>query len=187
MTAQTRSTLVGKFEQGDKPQGSDYVDVFDSFVSISDTTAQAVASQLTAPTLVATTEVSAPLVRADEVSASALYGEGILSSITVAGAATITGTVESGDGQALLVQAVQCSAGSKNAATLPSGSDLVGFSLITETAMGSAAGHTVRLGTSGDSTLYGSFTVTDGDAFYGMDALAVSAEAANWFNVTTRS
>ena len=47
MTQQTRATLKGVFEQGDVPQGSDYEDLIDSFVSLADTTAQTVTSDLT--------------------------------------------------------------------------------------------------------------------------------------------
>jgi hypothetical protein len=51
MTAQTRSVNKGKFEGGDTPQESDYVDLIDSFVSLSDTTVQAVSSPLTVTVL----------------------------------------------------------------------------------------------------------------------------------------
>lgn len=48
MTAQTRPTNTGRFEQGDQPQGSDFADLIDSFIAIVDTTAQTIASTLTA-------------------------------------------------------------------------------------------------------------------------------------------
>lgn len=46
MTAQTRSTLKAVFEDGDVPQGSDYTDLIDSFLSLTNTTAQAITSPL---------------------------------------------------------------------------------------------------------------------------------------------
>lgn len=70
MTAQTRAVLKGEFEDGDTPAGSNYEDLIDSFVSISDTTAQSIASDLSAPILIATTEVSSPQGNFTEVSAS---------------------------------------------------------------------------------------------------------------------
>ena len=45
MTAKTRATLKQQFATGDVPTGSDYVDLIDSFVNITDTTAQAIASE----------------------------------------------------------------------------------------------------------------------------------------------
>ena len=46
MTAQTRTTNVGRFETGDTPVGSDFVDLIDSFLSLADTTAQTVTSDV---------------------------------------------------------------------------------------------------------------------------------------------
>lgn len=65
MTSQTRAVNKAKFEQGDRPQGSDYVDLIDSFLSLADSTAQQMTSDLQVPTLSATT------VTADTVNASA--------------------------------------------------------------------------------------------------------------------
>ena len=60
MTAQTRPVLKALFEDGDKPSGSNYSDWVDSMVSIADSTAQTMTSDLKAPKFIATTEVSAP-------------------------------------------------------------------------------------------------------------------------------
>jgi hypothetical protein len=60
MTAQTRPVLKALFEDGDKPSGSNYSDWVDSMVSIADSTAQTMTSDLKSPKLIATTEVSAP-------------------------------------------------------------------------------------------------------------------------------
>lgn len=46
MTAQTRTVNKNRFEQGDTPQGSDFVDLIDSFVALSDTTAQTIVSKV---------------------------------------------------------------------------------------------------------------------------------------------
>ena len=55
MTVQSRSTLKATFEDGDTPAGSDYTDLMDSFVHISDTSAQSVGSPLVITTMGATT------------------------------------------------------------------------------------------------------------------------------------
>ena len=60
MTAQTRPVLKALFEDGDKPSGSNYSDWVDSMVSVADSTAQTMTSDLKSPKLIATTEVSAP-------------------------------------------------------------------------------------------------------------------------------
>ena len=51
MSEQTRVVLKAAFEQGDRPQGSDFVDLMDSFVNLSDSTAQTMTSQLVVPGL----------------------------------------------------------------------------------------------------------------------------------------
>lgn len=66
MTAKSRSNLKAVFENGDSPQGSDFEDLIDSSVSLTDTSAQSLASNLTAPGLAATT-VSAGTMRSDGV------------------------------------------------------------------------------------------------------------------------
>lgn len=96
MTAQSRTVLVGRYENGDVPQGSDYVDLIDSFVSLTDTTAQSVASQLTVPTLVAT-EVSATNVNATNlVSTSATFttlGVSLVSAASLIAASAVMTTL----------------------------------------------------------------------------------------------
>ena len=79
MTQQTRANLKAKFEDGDIPSGTDYSDLIDSSVFLSDTTAQSLSSPLTvAGALGASTAVSAPSVEASS--------------------ATITGTVSAASG-----------------------------------------------------------------------------------------
>lgn len=69
MTAQTRAALKLKFEQGDRPQGSDYEDLIDSFLNTQDTTAQSINSTLVVPKLGATT-VTANMVSAQSIAVS---------------------------------------------------------------------------------------------------------------------
>lgn len=65
MTAQDRPTIKAKFEQGDTPQGADYVDWIDSTLFIVETTAQSLASPLSVTgALGASTTVSAATVEA---------------------------------------------------------------------------------------------------------------------------
>ena len=51
MTAQTKAVNKSVFEQGDKPQGSDYANLIDSYVSNIDTTTQTMVSDLIIPNL----------------------------------------------------------------------------------------------------------------------------------------
>ncbi len=87
MTAQNRVTNKGRFEDGDTPTGSDYADLIDSFLSLADTTAQASTSDISAPKLIATTEVSSPLIASTEVSAS--VGSFTIVQVTTVSAATV--------------------------------------------------------------------------------------------------
>ena len=70
MTVLSRTAIKGLFEDGDTPQGSDYSDWVDSFVHLTDSTAQTVTSPMTLGTVGATT-VSAALVSANNVNGSA--------------------------------------------------------------------------------------------------------------------
>lgn len=67
MTAQTRQINKGRFEQGDTPQGSDFVDLIDSFLSVANTSAQTVASKANFSGGVATTTVSAVTVNTGDI------------------------------------------------------------------------------------------------------------------------
>lgn len=65
MTQQTRTVNKARFEQGDTPQGADYVDLIDSYLSLADTTAQSVSSPLSITgALGVSTEVSAVTIEA---------------------------------------------------------------------------------------------------------------------------
>ena len=155
MTQQTRATNKGRFENGDKPGGTEYVDLFDSFAALADTTAQAFTSDIQAPKFVATTEVSAPQVNAVEVSASAgRFTTIIAATARVTGDAFVSGRVIAGDvsagyvaasagsfpildgptqvgpsgtrGRLVLVQQLDVSGNNtKKSVTLPGGSDIL--------------------------------------------------------------
>jgi hypothetical protein len=51
VTAKSRANLYAAFEDGDRPRGSDFEDMIDSFLSLTDTTAQSLAGNLTVPNL----------------------------------------------------------------------------------------------------------------------------------------
>jgi hypothetical protein len=87
MTAQTRSTLKNAFEQGDRPQGSDFADLIDSFLSISDTASQTITS---------------PVVFGGAVS---FNGEVSAASLTVGGAASFGGKVTTATASVGLLEA----------------------------------------------------------------------------------
>ena len=54
MTAKTRVTNKSVFEDGDKPVGSNYVDLIDSFLSLADTDAQTLLSDIVVPNITVT-------------------------------------------------------------------------------------------------------------------------------------
>lgn len=84
MTAKTRSAIKLLFEQGDKPQGSDYEDLIDSYLSVADTTAQSLSSPLTVTgALGASTTVSANSIEASAATITTYSGTDM----------TLTGTV----------------------------------------------------------------------------------------------
>jgi len=114
-----------------------------------------------------------------------------LSPVSAAVEIEALGTVKSGTsasnlGAMVLTQRIECAAGSKNAINLPANSEIIGITLVTETAMGSAAGHTVRIGTSADSDIVGSISVVDTTNYYAFDDVTVSAGgSSNLQNQTT--
>jgi hypothetical protein len=96
MTAQTRTVNKGRFENGDRPSGSDFGDLIDSFVAISDSTAQTLTSNLNVPTLIAT-EVSAGVANVSAATiqvlvASAASVQAMNAVVATAGTLTVTGT-----------------------------------------------------------------------------------------------
>ena len=89
MTQRSRTFLRGRFEQGDIPTGTDYEDVFDSFLSLEASATETMNATLVAPAIRAqkivksnnavnpagTTQSSAVAVSADVIAASAEQNE----------------------------------------------------------------------------------------------------------------
>lgn len=96
------------------------------------------------------------------------------------------GTSASGVWPIVQVAQAVASAGSKRAINVPSGADILGFRVHTTRTPGSAADHTIRLGTSADSTLYGTITYTGAlSKPLGNADITVSAGAGNNWQATT--
>lgn len=90
MTAQNTATNRARFEDGDKPSGSHFADLVDSFVNKVDTTAQSIASELTVPNLVSNA-VSAG--QGDFTTMSAATYTGVNLDVTRVSATTVSGKV----------------------------------------------------------------------------------------------
>lgn len=80
MTSQTRATNKARFEEGDTPGGTAYVDLIDSFLSLADTSAQTI----TSPVVLSDTLGVGAKVSATTVSAT----NGGFNTITVSATAT---------------------------------------------------------------------------------------------------
>lgn len=78
MTVATRATLKGYFDNGDTITASAMVDLIDSFVHLSDTTAQSLNSDLTVPNLVATNISANNVGAAGKITASAATFTGLV-------------------------------------------------------------------------------------------------------------
>lgn len=213
MTAQTRSVLKALFEDGDKPSGSNYSDWIDSMVSIADTTAQTMTSELQVPNLHATSEVSAPTgsfvtvnassatitgsvsagsIDADIVSAQSVNGSA--ASFTNASITAITNKVKIGpsgeQGEPVLTQRAtltNAATAATTVAVLASGSDVLDAYLFVSTAFATAAADVeVRLGDADNETKYGTFSF-DSNIATGMHHLsngAFTSAGTSWLNVS---
>ena len=193
MTAQTRSTLKALFEDGDKPAGSDYADWIDSMVSIADTTAQTLSSDLVAPKLIATSEVSAPAGNFSAVSTTNLSVTGVVS----ASSANIGGIVNkpkigpTGEqGDLVLSQRVtitNAATANTTVAVLASGSDVLDAYFFVTNALASAGADVeVRLGDADNETKYGTFSI-DTNIATGMHHLvngAFTSAGTSWLSVS---
>ena len=90
MTAKDRPTLKGAFENGDKPQGSDFEDLIDSSVSLTDSTAQTVTSKLGAaefvgPVSAASVSISGDITYTGETTVAAIASGAVTLPASVAG------------------------------------------------------------------------------------------------------
>ena len=205
MTAQTRTVLKALFQDGDKPDGSNYADWVDSMVSVADTTAQTMTSDLVAPKLVATTEVSAVLVRTPKVSASAMFTNSLTVSEMVSASAGNFGLLSASSGNFGLLYANDVSASSMQATgpiragtngavglvvmtqqttiKTSSGSQVLDVKFFVKTAFAtSQATPILKVGTSAVDTKYATFTNVTA---LGMHGLGVFTSAGtNWTGIT---
>ena len=175
MTSQTRSVNKGRFEDGDSLSGSNFVDLIDSFMSLADTTAQVVTSDIQTPRIVATTEVSTPTINVTDVNASVVNCARVSCNDVVASAINcaivsaarivthgyvsassaripiLDGPVEvrstaGSIGRLVLCQQVEISGNNtKKSMTLPAGSDILDIKYIPRAALSATAGSTVDL------------------------------------------
>jgi len=197
MTAQTRAVLKALYEDGDKPTGSNYSDLMDSFVSIADTTVQTITSDLTAPKFIATTEVSSPLIVTTEVSASIgnftiINADNVSASVGTftdisASSASFTGPVRVGladKGFVVLTQQVTLVGGGKmTAAVLPAGADVLGVQMFIKTTFATALTDiNVNVGTSALDNQYGTFTNVSALGHYQLGTF--TSAATNWTGLT---
>lgn len=176
MTASTRATNKGRFEDGDTPQGSDYADLIDSFLSLADTTAQAVTSDIITPKIIATTEVSSPLISTTEVSASVgSFSEMTITGVVSASSANFhdvvtsafqaTGPIKGGTAGAvgfmvLTQQSTVLATQTTNTtvAVVPDNSDVLDIYMFVKEAFATAAADVeVRVGVSANETMFGTF------------------------------
>ena len=193
MTAQTRPVLTANFQQGDTPQGSDYVNVFDSFVSLSDTTAQSVLSDLV-QTQAIITKASVATLEATTVSAASLTGFVVaaVSSSTIFTSALSVWTPSSGgpsgaQGSMVMQQLVTVlSSGSGALAIrLPALAQITQVYVhVRSSGSANSQGVTVRVGTSADATQYAAIkTTAQGLYFAGAAPNVLGGSVANWWTV----
>jgi len=183
VTQQTRSINKSRFEDGDSLSGSNFADLVDSYLSLADTTAQVITSDVQTPRLIATTEVSTPTLNVTDVNASVLNATrvsaaGIITHGYVSASAAriplLDGPVQVGTnsknrGRVVLCQQVTLTpTNSVNAtvARLPSGSDILDIQYYVTNAYSTvgASGNTnvcqVRVGNSATETAFGTVDVS---------------------------
>jgi len=197
VTAQTRTVLKALYEDGDKPTGSNYADLIDSFISLSDTTVQSTTSDLTVPVLTATTEVSTPIVITTEVSASVgnftiINADVVSASVArfnavTASSASFTGPVRVGladKGLVVLTQQVTIVGGTKaTVAVLPAGADVIDVKMFVKTAFATALTDLdVIVGTSALDDQFARFVNVSGVGHHQLGVLTSSD--ANWTGLT---
>lgn len=90
MTARTPAYLKSVFEQGDIPQGTDYEDVFDSYLNVETSAQQTVAGRVSFTNQVYSSEINSALVSATSVIASFASAQTINTGFLTAGVATVS-------------------------------------------------------------------------------------------------
>lgn len=195
MTAQTRSVNAALFQDGDKPTGSNYADLIDSFLSLADTTAQTITSDIQAPKMIATTEVSSPQINTTEVSASILNADTLNVQRVSASSARLplidgpvrVGAVAAERGRLVLTQQTTITRNTSvntTVAVLPSGSDMLDmfFHVTNVVASAGATGAALRVGVCANETQFGTI-VCSGRGQYSMTRPFTSA-GTSWLNLT---
>lgn len=160
MAQQTRATNKALFETGDKPDGSNYADLIDSFLSLADTGAQtvtspvsfsgaiSVASGVSANTVEASTASITGTVSAHHVHASSatFIGNVAVSGKVDGSTASFVGRVSANTGIVLLVTRATIiqshTAAAPLSVKLPNGSDIIDFKIDVEQPFETAAGAT---------------------------------------------
>lgn len=157
MTVQTRATLKAYFDNGDVMTAQSFVDLMDSFVHLSDTTAQTLNSDLIFPNLTVT-----------DVCANNAAITGTLR----ASAAKFTGAVRQGvsaaasaadsRGYVLVVQeSTVAASATSQVAFLPSTSNIQRLAVkVLAASSGAGGGTTIRVGDAADGQRFGSITVS---------------------------
>lgn len=193
MTIQTRTVLKSKFEQGDTPQGSDYVDLFDSSLNLADTTAQTVTSDLIL-TQAIITQASVTNMDATTVSAASMKGfvYAAVSSSSVFTSAMNVWTPSSGGptnatGTMMMSQTVTVlSSGSGPLGIrLPAGAQIAQmYVLVRSSGSANSQGVTVKVGTSADFSQYAVIkTTVQGIYLCGAAPNLTGGSVANWWTV----
>jgi len=93
MTAQTPTYLKARFETGDIPTGTDYSDVFDSYLNVVTTDIQTIAGGVTFSNQINVSEVITPLVSAASVIASFVSAQTINGAFINADSLSVSGKV----------------------------------------------------------------------------------------------
>ena len=156
MAQQTRATNKAAFENQDRPAASNYVDLIDSFISLADTTAQTMASELNAPTVL--------------VGVSGRQGRVVVSEQT-----TVLSSASGASGF-----------GSTRVIRIPASSAIVDMTVqVLTSASGNAGGMLVRVGTSANFNAFANILCSAQGSTYriGGAGNVAAACAANWQNV----
>lgn len=152
MTAKDRPTLKALFETGDVPDGPDYADLVDSYVVLNGSTVQTVASPIIFSAAIGTTEVSAQRVSASTITALATVHAADVQTSNVSAAAAVfavvsaSSFVQKGSDFLGLVARLTClpsnSAGGPVTFNLPSGANIITFTVDVEEPFATDAGAT---------------------------------------------
>lgn len=195
MTAQTRTVNKGRFENGDKPQGSDYVDLIDSFLSIADTSAQSVASHVTFSAGLATTTVSADAAKITTLdvttgSAAAMSTADLtaanVSAQTAFASAQTASKIRVGPstpyGDVIVRQKATVTFASTVKATafsLPNGADILEIHVYTTDPFTTTGNQDLKIGTAADDTYFASVPLSAGGK-----VRATPTSAVRWLAVS---